>query len=185
VLGFKIMGTLAAAALGAVVTLAGLDSGPKKGEALSAFEPTHVTGADARTDTCPVCKYGNLPAVQVWVNGNPTADVKKVAATLERRMVALNGDGLRFKTFMIFKSSNAKKIEGTLSEMAKANHLREVALTWLPPTSEALKQYQINPGAETTVLVYKNRQVTDKFVNLKADAAGLKALNLAIEKIVK
>jgi protocatechuate 3,4-dioxygenase, beta subunit len=184
-LGLKFLGLVSTAALGVVLTLAGLESGPKKGDTLQAFEPTHVTGADAGTQTCPVCKYGNLPAVQVWVNGEPTADVAKIASDLDKHMAALNGETLHLKTFVIFKSNEGKKIEAKLAALAKANGLNKVALTWLAPGNEALKEYQINSAAQTTILVYKNRQVTDKFINLKADKEGLMALDGAIAKITK
>jgi len=183
--GLKVMGLLATTALGAVLTLAGLDSGPKKGDTLQAFEPTHVTGADAGTATCPVCKYGNLPAVQVWVNGLPDANVAKIAADLDKHMGVLNGASLRLKSFVIFKSSEGQRIEPTLLQLAKEHKLNKVALAWLPPSSEAIKEYQINPEANTTILVYKNRQVTDKFVNLKADEAGLRELDAAVSRITK
>lgn len=170
-------------ALGVVMTAAGLDSGPKVGDNVNAFEPTHVTGADAGTETCPVCKYGNLPAVQVWVNGGVDRQVSTLAADLEKQMSTLNGKDLKFKSFMIFKG-DGKKLQGELAQLAKAESLSKLALTWVPSDSDALDLYKINPEAKTTVLVYKNRRVTEKFVNLDVEK-DMKALNAAIEKIAK
>jgi hypothetical protein len=184
-LGLKLWSTLATVAIGAVMAVTGIESGPKTGAVLQPFEPQHVTGSDAGTATCPVCKYGDLPAVQVWVNGSPTADAAKIASNLDKQMTELNGQKLKFKSFMIFKSEEGKKIEGALQTMAKNNHLGSIALAWLPAGSDALGEYSINPQAHTTILVYKNRQVKDKFIDLKTDEAGLKSLDAAIHRIVK
>jgi protocatechuate 3,4-dioxygenase beta subunit len=183
VLGYKLLAGLTTLALGAVMTVTGLDSGPKVGDNLSAFEPSHVSGADAGTETCPVCKYGNLPAVQVWVNGGPNQQMAKLASNLDKQMAQLNRKDLKFKSFMIFKGEGAK-LESELARLAKAEALSKVALTWVPGNSDALELYKINPEAKTTVLVYKNRRVTEKFVNIDVEK-DIKALNEAINKIVR
>jgi protocatechuate 3,4-dioxygenase beta subunit len=186
VLGIKLIGSVAAAAFGALLTFTGVSSGPNKGDMLSAFEPTHVTGQDAGTETCPVCKYGNLPAVQVWVNNDlPSADVTKIAVNLDKQMARINKDQLHFKSFVIFRSNDAARVQTNLKALANGEKLDRVALAWLTPANEALKLYAINPEAKTTVLVYKNRCVMDKFVDMKVDEAGLRELNAAIARITK
>jgi protocatechuate 3,4-dioxygenase beta subunit len=186
VLGIKLLGVVAATAFGTLLTWSGISSGPNKGDTLSAFEPSHVTGQDAGTDTCPVCKYGNLPAVQVWVNNDmPNADIVRITADLDKQMTEINKKDLRFKSFVIFKTSDSKRADANLKAIASRVKLQNVALTWLTPNNEALKAYSINPEAKTTVLVYKNRRVMDKFVDMKGDEAGLNELNAAIARITK
>ena len=183
-LGWKLITSVTVAAIGTLMTVTGLDSGPAKGEAVSAFQPTHVTGADKGTNTCPVCKYGVLPAVQVWVNGVPSEQDAKVAQKLEQAMAKFNtGDKLRLKSFMIFKGDQS--IEGKLQQFAKLSRIEQVALAYLPGSSEAFSEYHINPEAKTTVLVYKGRRITDKFVDLPDSADSLKQLESAIDRIEK
>ena len=183
-LGYKFLAGFTSLAIGAVLAATGIDSGPKVGANLSAFEPTHVTGQDAGTETCPVCKYGNLPAVQVWVNGSPDKGIATLAANLDKQMADLNKKELKFKSFMIFKAGDEKKLQGDLASLAKVQALSKVALTWVPKNSEALELYKINPEARTTVLVYKDRQVTRKFVNIDVEK-DMKALDAAIQQITK
>lgn len=165
----------------------GLESGPKLGSELNAFEPTHVTGPDANTNTCPVCKYGPTPAVQVWVNGDSMGNVVKLAKKLESEIGTAGADKL--KTFFVFVRP-ADKSEGefrsflaALSERAK---LKNVAFTYLDRNSEAVQQYQINtaPDVKNTVLVYTGRKVKSNFVNLEANEEGLDKLHASVQKIV-
>ncbi len=183
--GWKILASFTMAAVGALSNMIGLNSGLDKGDNVPAFEPTHVTGADKNTETCPVCKYGALPAVQVWVNQGPSGDHMKIAKTLEAEMAKFNAGKLAFKSFMIFKSNDGAQIAPKLVQLAKLADVQDVAMAWLPPTDDAYKGYRINPGAKTTILIYKNRKVQDKFVDLKIDEAGLKQLKTSIEKMMK
>ena len=170
----------------AIIAFGGMKSGPQPGQSLGAFEPTHVTGADAGTETCPVCKYGAIPAVQVWVNSDDMANVGKIGSALE---AAIAKHGARsLKAFVVYinptgKSSDA--VTASLKSVAKANNLKNVAFTYLPsPKADPVSEYSINtdPSVKNTVLVYSNRKVVANFVNLKADASGLADLNSAVEK---
>lgn len=183
--GLKLLATLTMTVVGATASYLGIDSGLGRGQPLPAYEPKHVTGADAGSNTCPVCKYGALPAVQVWVNGLPDANVAALATHLDGITEKHNTGGLHLKTFIVFRSDRGAAIETTLKDLADQRRLQQVALAWLPVGAEPFKEYEINPEARTTVFVYKNRRVNDKFVNLKADAEGLKALDGAIKKILE
>lgn len=176
-----LFGSLLIAALALPAVASAPDSGLKVGEITNAFEPHHVSGPDKGTDTCPVCKYGNRPAVQVWVNGDEPENVVAIANELDKKMAASKAE---FRAFVVYLTHCNKCVEmtDTLAKKVKGNH---VAMTHLPITSEAVKDYKVNTASDVknTVFVYKNRKVTAKFVNFKADAAGLKALNSAIAKI--
>jgi protocatechuate 3,4-dioxygenase, beta subunit len=163
------------------------DSGLAVGDPCPAFEPTHVTGPDAGTATCPVCKYGPTPAVQVWVNTDKLDDVMPIAMELEKVIRAVGID--KERAFVVFTNSSKKpaaEMKDTLSAIAKKAGLEKVALVTVPSASDAktAKLYKINPDAsvENTVLVYANRKVVAKFVNLKGDKAGLAQLVAAMEK---
>ncbi len=156
-------------------------SGLNVGEKVSAYHPQHVSGPDAGTDTCPPCKYGNRPAVQVWLNGESEENIMAMAKALDSKVA---GSKKEFKAFMINLTHCDACVDGTKA-VAKKSGLKNVAMAYLPKTDEAVKAYKVNTSADVknTVFVYKNREVVAKFVNLKADAEGLKALSAAVAKI--
>src|SRR5438552_1419506 len=61
-----------------------LISGVERGGMLSPFRPTHVTGPDRGTRTCPVCTDSGSPVVQVWVNTDDDKNVRALVACLEK-----------------------------------------------------------------------------------------------------
>ncbi len=180
----KIMIGAALAVPAALFAFGGASSGLKVGEMVSAFSPNHVTGPDGGTQTCPVCKYGKTPAVQVWVNGDKPENVSKIADALESSIKMEGPDKL--KAFIIFvkpASVSTKAIEGQLKMVAEKCKLKNVALAYVDgPKSEFVGQYKINTSAEVknTVLVYHDLKVSANFVNLKADEKGLKNLKGAM-----
>jgi protocatechuate 3,4-dioxygenase beta subunit len=167
----------------------GLKSGVDKGALLAAFHPTHVTGADRNTDTCPVCNYPTNPAVQVWINKDDTKNIVTIAETLEKATTA-NADK-KMKAFIVFiNPDKASKAEMTqrLDKLAGEAKLKNVALVYLPgPNDEAVGEYHINtnPSIKNTVFVYKARQVDTKFINFVANKQGQEALNAAIKTVVQ
>jgi protocatechuate 3,4-dioxygenase beta subunit len=181
-----------AAVAGAALCLAdspALKSGVDIGGALSAFHPTHVTGADKGTNTCPVCKYPTNPAVQVWVNTDDTKNVDAIVSNLEKQ--AHMYAGKKLKAFVVFVNPSRdsdKAIQTRLEKIASAEHVQNVALVYLPgPQAEPVKEYQINadPQVRNTVFVYKNRTVGTKYVNFVADRKGLESLDAAIKTVVE
>jgi hypothetical protein len=158
-------------------------SGLDIGELVSAFNPTHVTGPLAGTDSCPPCTYGNLPMVQAWVNGDSKENITAVAKTLDQQMEAKSGAEL--KTFVIVLTSDPKSTAAELKEIGETNHLKYVALAYLDKKSPSVDDYKVavNSEVKNTVFVYKKRRVESKFVNLNPDEKGLSELTAAIAKI--
>jgi len=178
--------TTLALALPLVASAHGTKSGPGVGDMVSAFEPTHVTGPDAGTNTCPVCKYGNTPAVQVWVNGDKLENVSKIADTLESA-IKMQGSA-KLKGFIVFikpKNESKDMVEGQLKMIASKCHLKNVGLVYVDgPKSEPIETYNINTNSsvKNTVLVYHNRKVNANFVNLQGDDSGIMSLKSAMMK---
>jgi len=191
--GLMILGlavpVLALAAFRTYTPVAGAESGPKVGGEVYAFEPTHVTGPDKGTDTCPVCKYGSEPAAQVWVNGDDPANLAKITKSLEGTIAK---NGLRkFRAFVVVipaKGETQETIKANLAEFATKNELKNVALTYVyGPSKDAIEEYKINtdPSVKNTVFVYADRTVVANYVNLKGDEEGLGKLQASIAKAVK
>lgn len=170
------------ASLGVTALAAALNSGLGVGENVSPFEPTHVTGPDKGTNTCPVCKYGALPAVQVWVNGDNIKNIVPIAKALNAQVAST-----KLKAFVVFliDPKNADETAKTLASVAEKNKLDKVALTYLDKNSRSVSTYKVNTSADVknTVIVYKDRRVTQKFVNLTSNKDGLGDLQAAISHV--
>ena len=165
----------------------GAESGLKVGEMVSAFHPQHVSGPHKGTDACPPCTYGNLPMVQVWVNGDDMDNVLEISKTLEKAVEAKKRS--QFKAFIIVLTDKAHAADTgkKLAAAADKAGFNDISVAYLTKDSSALKDYKMSTAADVknTVIVYKDRKVDAKFVNLKGDDKGLTALNGAINKITK
>ena len=71
--------------------------------------------------------------------------------------------------------------------MAAKAKFDNIAMAYLPTKDKAIQNYKVNVDAavKNTVFVYRDRKVVAKFVNLKADKAGLSDLHAAIAKASK
>ena len=165
-----------------------LNSGVSKGEMLPAFHPTHVAGPDKNTDTCPVCKYGMNPAVQVWVNSDDAGNVTEIVKTLDKEVATNKKKKLRaFVVYINPKSETKEEVEKNLAKLNADAKSSGVGIAYLDsPKNDAVKGYAINTDAKVknTIFVYKNLTVATKFVNLKADKTGLASLKAAIAKVL-
>ncbi len=177
IFGFSAFALLAIPA----IALSPVNSGLEVGEMLTPFHPTHVSGPDAGTDTCPPCKYGARPAVQIWANMDDAANLKALAANVSKKVASSKNE---LKGFVVNLTHCDKCVDGTKA-MAKEAKLTNIGITYLKSDTEYVKNYKVNvaPEVKNTVFVYKDKKVVAKFVNLKADEAGLKQLNAAISKV--
>lgn len=163
------------------------DSGLKVGELMLSFHPKHVSGPDKDTDACPPCTYGNLPMVQVWVNGDDMGNVLEISKNLEKAMEAKKRAQLKAFVIVLTDKANIRQTAVALEAAASKAGFKDLAVTYLPKTDRAVKDYKVNtaPDVKNTVFLFKDRTVLTKFVNLKADEAGLASLNTAINTIAK
>lgn len=178
-----LLGTVAVLALALPAFASAPDSGLKVGEMVSAFHPTHVGGPDKGTDTCPPCKYGNRPAVQVWHNHD---DEENLVATIKHLDAKVGSSKSELKAFAI-RVAFCDGCAGETSTLAQKVGDVKVGIAHVNASDKAIEDYKYNIDREVknTVFVYKNRKVVEKFVNFKADKAGLAKLDAAIAKIEK
>lgn len=180
--------SLAALGAFAVSALAApLASGLKPGENVTPFHPTHLAGPLAGSTNCFPCTFQNRPQVQVWVNGDSPQNVATIAKTLGAAMKTHQSK--EFKALVVFLTTpkTAASVRAMVTEAAKKPELKGVGMALLDSNNEAVEAYKINTSADVknTVLVYKNWQVSQTMVNLKADGAGVAQLDGAISKIAK
>ena len=177
-------------ALATTAAAAVLTSGLGIGSEAPAFDPQHVWGPDKGSHACPMCKYGALQGVLLWVNSDDLEDAGRIASRLEREI--RERDPKRLKAFVISMNPGGKpirEVEGLLTSLAEKASLRQVAVTYVPSPTDAKTSalYRINPdpGVRNTVFVYRQRRVVDKFVNLETDEAGLRKLADAIGRTLE
>lgn len=105
--------------------------------------------------------------------------------TLNASVVAKKEKNL--KAFVIFLNDGSKTIEPQLTTLAETAKAQDIALTYLAKDDRAVSRYKVNldPEVKNTVIVYKDKKVTAKFVNLKADKKGLEELQTAISAVTQ
>jgi hypothetical protein len=171
----------------ALALAGGVSSGLSKGEDVTPFHPNHFAGALANTTGCFPCTFQNRPQVQVWVNGDSTENVAKLAKTLSAAMKT--NQKAEFKALIVFigEGAAAEKAKADGLALIKKDGLTGISMATISPKNEAVTNYKINvsPQVKNTVFVYRNWKVQDKMVNLSADASGLKTLDGAIANAVK
>jgi hypothetical protein len=159
------------------------DSGLAIGEAVTPFHPNHLAGPHKGTDACPPCTYGAKPQVLIFTNHEEDANTLAFAQVLHEEAQASDQGFRGFVINVAFCDgcvAKAQKLAGSWTE----KKLTEAAFATVRGTDEALGAYKINlvdEGITNTVMVYKGKKVTAKFVNLKADKAGLAQLRQAIK----
>ena len=151
------------------------------------FGPKHVSGPDAGTHICPVCKYGKINGVHIWVNGEKQSTVANLATHLDQMISKRGLPQLRGVIVFIKPASIAKaKYEKNLVNFVNNNKLRFVAVTYVDgPKAEGIRYYKINldPKVKTTTLVFSKLNVSKNLVNLAGDTKSLKILTDATDSL--
>ena len=110
-------------------------------------------------------------------------------ATLVRTLneTVLANRASELKAFVIFVSDDAKSIEPRLARLAEKTGANDIALAYISQSDRALEAYKITlaPEVKNTVMLYRNKQVTSKFVNLAADGKGIASLKSAIAEMTE
>ena len=78
-----------------------------------------------------------------------------------------------------------KRIHQKLEEIGKAMNLRQVALTTVPSFSDQDSEIylnEINPAFENTIIIYKQRNIVSKFINLKPSDLAFKNVSAALDR---
>lgn len=126
-----------------------------------------------------------MPQIQVWINKDSDANVEKLVKTLNQAGVAKKAKKL--KVFFIFVDKTGTAIEPHLTALANKENAQDLALAYLAPDHEAVTDYKINlqPQVRNTVMLYRNRMITWKRVNVQAKDADLADLTKAIDELTQ
>ena len=162
-----------------------LSSGLPLGAGCPAFDPLHLSGADAGKKSCPMCRYGQGQGIMLWFNHANVEQLQDFVQALEKEMQTKGERALR--VFLIYMNPLYKEnpgvtpndiLKGKLKRWAEEQALKKVALTWIPSPvdKETAAAFEINPLAKNTVFVYKKRRVAAKWVNIEYDDATVKTI---------
>ena len=162
------------------------NSGLEIGEDNPSFIPFHAFGPDKGTRTCPVCKYGRFHGIIYFVGNHPNwDDIKKWLTFLEKESVSRS----KFlKVYFVYgndKNYSKEKRQEELEKLGNELNLNNIALTFVPSFSDKESEVNlnnINPDVENTFVIYRNRAIIDKFVDLKPTKENYNLISQTLDK---
>ncbi len=155
-------------------------SGLQIGEEQPSFIPFHAFGPDKGSRACPVCKYGRYHGIVYFVGNNPNwEEIKKWLTFLEHQSVARSK---YLKAYFVYGNNNNYSKDKRQKELEKIGvelKLKNIALTFVPSfvdTESEVDINKINPSMQNTFIIYRNRTIIDKFVNLNPTEENFRLL---------
>jgi len=163
-----------------------LNSGLEIGEENPSFTPFHAFGPDKGTKTCPVCKYGRFHGIVYFVGNNPNwNDIKDWLSFLELESVSRSK---YLKVYFVYgneKNYCKEKRQQELGNLGNELNLKNTAITFVPSFSDKESEVtlnKINPEVENTFVIYRNRSIIDKFVDLKPTKENFRLISQILDK---
>ncbi len=170
--------------------LPAIESGLPIGSESPAFSPQHVAGPDKGSHACPMCKYGYHPGIMVFVNTDD--DWKNITSICQRlEEESIKRKAKKFKAYLIYTNPNklpVKELKRKLGEFASKIAVKNMAITYVPSVVDKetdMHLNKINPKTRTTIIVYHNRTVFDKFVDFSATEKNFNLLFHSVEEAGK
>ena len=153
------------------ITTNEMKSGREIGEDNPSFTPFHAWGPDKGTKTCPVCKYGRYHGIVFFVGNNPDwTEIKYWLVFLENESIKREK---YLKAYFVYGNDNNYDKSDRQAELEKLGtelNIEKLALTFVSSFSDTQSEVnlnRINPKAENTFIIYRNRNIIGKFINLK------------------
>jgi protocatechuate 3,4-dioxygenase, beta subunit len=162
------------------------NSGLSVGATSPSFSPYHAWGPDKGKRVCPICKYGRYHGILYFVGNNTDwDDVKKWLIFLENQSVAREE---YLKVLFVYGNaeeySNSKRYE-ELEQLGEELNIVNTALTFVPSFEDEESEvflYQVNPSVENTFIIYRHRDIIDKFIDLKPTTENFQLISLTLDK---
>ncbi len=144
-------------------------SGLKIGEDVPSFMPFHAYGPDKGSKACPVCKYGRYHGIIYFVGNKPNwVEIKQWLLFLEQESIKRSK---YLKAYFVYGNEDGYSKAQRQLELEKAGtelNLRNIALTYVPSMNDTETEIDLNkidPSAENTFIIYKNRTIIDKYTS--------------------
>lgn len=161
-------------------------SGLEIGEDSPSFIPFHAWGPDKGTRTCPVCKYGRYHGIVYFVGNNPDwTDIKLWLAFLERESETRSN---YLKAYFVYGNDedySPRQRRRELEQIGAELNLKRVALTFVPSLTDTESEVylnKINQEVKNTFILYKNRSIVEKFIDLSATPEHYEMLTRTLDR---
>lgn len=161
-------------------------SGLEIGEDSPSFGPTHAWGPDKGTEACPVCKYGRYHGILYFVGNRPNwPDIKKWLVFLETESKMR---GKYLKAYFVYgneKGFDRELRQRELAAVGKELGIRQVAITFVPSLRDTVSEVhlnKINPTSENTFIIYRNRTIIDKRVDISANETNFQIIRSILDQ---
>jgi len=162
------------------------ESGLPIGDASPSFAPFHAWGPDKGKSVCPVCKYGRYHGIIYFVGNNANeADIKSWLTYLEKESEAREK---YLKVYFVYgneKGFNKATRTAELELLGKELNIKNTALTFVPSFSDEeteVNGYKINPSVENTFIIYRHRDIIDKFIDIKPTPENFQRISQTLDK---
>lgn len=161
-------------------------SGLHIGEDQPSFTPYHAYGPDKGSQACPVCKYGRYHGIIYFVGNHPDwNEIKNWLRFLEQQSVKrqkylkvyfVYGNGQSY-----YKQERQKQLEQLGDEL----NIQKTALTFVPSFSDKETESnlnKINPDVKNTFIIFRHRNIVDKYIDLVPSAENFKIIDETLDK---
>ena len=162
-----------------------LDSGQDIGEDFHSITPYHAWGNDINTKTCPVCRYGRYFGILYFINEFEPGENKKWLTFLEQLSLKW---GNHLKVYLIFGSAKKygfNQTKNDLNALGEKLEIKHLALTFVPSFIDKdsdIHLAKINPEMKNTFIIYKNRKIIGKHINLDANQTNFENLSHVLDQ---
>jgi len=163
-----------------------VSSGLPVGYDQPSFIPYHAYGPDKGSQACPVCKYGRYHGILFFVGNKPDwQDIKKWLLFLETKS-KLRKEYL--KAYFVYGNENgySKDLRAhELSVLGNELKIKQLALCYVPSLSDTTTEVnlnQISMDANNTFVIYKNRRIIGKKINLIASKENFAIISDMLNK---
>ena len=114
----------------------------------------------------------------MWINSDSLDNARAIAQTLQHEVEEHPG----FKAFLIFVSTPQADVEA-LATKANVPGLGLAILHGKDDQAVQIYAMNVDPEVKNTILVYRDKHVKSKFINLVANRAGLASLQDAVDAV--
>ncbi|MCF6317970.1 MAG: intradiol ring-cleavage dioxygenase [Proteobacteria bacterium] len=162
-----------------------IQSGLMIGENFPSITPYHAWGPDKGTKTCPVCRYGRHFGIMYFVNDVQSQEIKGWLLELEKQSETR---GKYLKVYLIYANETGysfDKRNKELEDLGKELDLKEIALTFVPSFNDIPSDVyltKIKPNTNSTIIIFKNRNIIGKFLNLEAVQENFVGINQLLKE---
>ncbi|MBW3468323.1 intradiol ring-cleavage dioxygenase [Arthrospiribacter ruber] len=162
------------------------ESGLPVGETSPSFMPYHAWGPDKGTKTCPICKYGRYHGIIYFVGKHTDwEDIKNWLGFLEMQSIIRNQYLKAFFVYSSEKEKNPSEAKMELEKLGRELDIKNIALTFVPSFSDTTSEvnlYRINPHVENTFIIYRHRDIIEKFIDLTAGGDSFELISLTLDR---